>query len=113
MRRSAPAGLARGEIWLVALYPTLGAEIQKTRPCVIVSPSELHDHLRTVLVAPMTTGSRPAPFRIAVRFEDKAGLILLDQIRALDKQRLIGRLGMLDRRTLRATLGRLQDIFAE
>jgi mRNA interferase MazF len=120
VRRPVPArhappedGPARGDIWLVALDPTLGAEIQKTRPCVIISPSEMHDHLRTVLAAPMTTGGRPAPFRVPVRFEERAGLILLDQIRALDRQRLVKRLGAVDMRTLRATLGRLQDIFAE
>ncbi|MFH1602635.1 MAG: type II toxin-antitoxin system PemK/MazF family toxin, partial [Pseudomonadota bacterium] len=82
----------RGEIWLATLDPTIGSEIQKTRPCVIISPPEMHDHLRTAIVAPMTTGSRPAPFRIAVRFQDKTGLILLDQIRALDKSRLAKRL---------------------
>jgi mRNA interferase MazF len=103
----------RGDIWLVVLNPTVGAEIQKTRPCVIISPPEMHDHLRTVLSAPMTTGNRPAPFRIPVRFEDKLGLILLDQIRALDKQRLIRRLGAVDVPTLRAVLGRLRDVFAE
>ena len=102
----------RGDIWLAALDPTIGAEIQKTQPCVVISPPEMHDHLRTILAAPMTTGNRPAPFRIPVRFE-KAGLILLDQIRALDKQRLVRRLGAVDTRTLRTTLERLQAVFAE
>jgi mRNA interferase MazF len=106
-------GPARGDVWLAALDPTIGAEIQKTRPCVIISPPEMHDDLRTVLAAPMTTGNRPAPFRISLKFEGKSGLILLDQIRALDKQRLVKRLGQLDARTLRTTLGRLQDVFAE
>jgi mRNA interferase MazF len=108
-----PTAVARGDIWLAALDPTAGSEIRKTRPCVIISPPEMHDYLRTVLVAPMTTGSRPAPFRISLRFEDKTGLILLDQIRALDKQRLMKRLGTVQERTLRATLKRLQDVFAE
>jgi mRNA interferase MazF len=80
---------------------------------VIVSPSEMHGYLRTVLAAPMTTGNRPAPFRIPVRFEEKVGLILLDQIRALDKQRLVKLLGAVNARTLQATLRRLQDAFAE
>ena len=84
--RPSPA-VARGEVWLAALDPTIGSEIQKTRRCVIISPPEMHDHLRTVTVAPLTTGSRPAPFRVAVRFEDRAGLILLDQLRNLDRQR--------------------------
>lgn len=83
-----------------------------TRPCVIISPPEMHDHLRTVLAAPMTTGSRPAPFRVPLRFEEKSGLILLDQIRALDKKRLIKRLGAIDGRTLAAVLDRLQAVFA-
>src|SRR5271154_4746923 len=61
-------GVRRGEIWLAALDPTVGVEIQKTRPCVVVSPAEMHDFLRTVTVAPMTTGSRPAPYRIPLRF---------------------------------------------
>jgi mRNA interferase MazF len=108
-----PAGPARGDIWLAALDPMVRAEIQKTRPCVVISPPEMHDHLRTVLAAPMTTGNRPAPFRVPVRFAEKEGLILLDQIHALDKQRLVKHLGMIDTRTLRATLDRLQDIFAE
>lgn len=112
-RTPQPVRPARGDVWLAVLDPAVGAEIQKTRPCVIVSPPELHDHLRTVLAVPMTTDSRPAPFRIPVRFAEKTGLILLDQIRALDKQRLIKRLGAIDARTLRATLGRLQAVFAE
>jgi mRNA interferase MazF len=107
------AAVARGEVWLAALDPTMGSEIQKTRPCVVVSPPEMHDHLRTVAVAPMTTGSRPAPFRVSVRFEGKIGLILLDQIRTLDKQRLVRRLGAVERATLRTTLARLRAMFAE
>ena len=110
---SAPARVARGDVWLVALDPTLGSEIQKTRPCVIISPPEMHDHLRTVLVAPMTTGSRPAPYRIAVAFQGKQGLILLDQIRSLDKQRLVRQLGRIGRRTLGATLATLREMFEE
>ncbi len=113
VRPPAAAGPARGDIWLATLDPSVGAEIQKTRPCVVVSPPEMHDHLRTVLVAPMTTASRPAPFRIPVDFAGKTGLILLDQIRALDRQRLVGRLGTVGGPTLRATLATLQDVFAE
>lgn len=105
--------VVRGEIWLAAFDPTIGSEIQKTRPCVIVSPAEMHDHLRTVTVAPMTTGSRPAPFRIAVRFRRKFGLILLDQMRTLDKQRLVRRLGVVSGNTLRATLAALREMFEE
>ena len=123
MRRSGAAGsgtaaarvpgVRRGEIWLAALDPTIGAEIQKTRPCVVVSPAEVHDFLRTVTVAPMTTGSRPAPYRIPLRFRGKGGLILLDQMRSLDKQRLVRRLGAVPGATLRLTLAALREMFEE
>jgi mRNA interferase MazF len=105
--------VVRGEIWLAALDPTLGSEIQKTRPCAIVSPPEIHDFLRTVMVAPMTTGSRPAPYRIPLRFQRKNGLILLDQLRTLDKQRLVRRLGAVSHATLRLTLAALREMFEE
>jgi mRNA interferase MazF len=111
--RTGSLTVTRGEVWLVALDPTVGSEIRKTRPCLVVSPPEIHDFLRTVMVAPMTTGSRPAPFRIPVSFAAKNGLILLDQMRTLDKQRLVRRLGAVERRTLRVTLARLRDIFAD
>ena len=103
----------RGDIWLAALDPTVGAEIQKTRPCVIVSPPEIHDWLRTVLVAPMTTGSHPAPFRLHVSFGGKNGLILPEQMRALDKARLVKRMGKVDAATLSALLAVLRDTFEE
>jgi mRNA interferase MazF len=103
----------RGEIWLVNLDPTVGSEIKKTRPCVVISPQEMHDYLRTVIVAPMTTGSRPAPFRIAIRHGGKHGLILLDQIRAVDKTRLVKRAGTIGPAALGATLGALAEVFAE
>lgn len=102
----------RGEIWLVNLDPTVGSEIRKSRPCIIVSPPEMHDHLRTVIVAPMTTGARTAPFRIPITFGGKKGLILLDQIRTLDKIRLVRRLGAASNATLTATLRTLQEVFA-
>ena len=108
-----PARLKRGEIWLVNLDPTVGSEIQKTRPCVVISPPEMHDHLRTAIVAPMTTGNRPAPFRIAVRHAGKTGLILLDQIRAVDKARLVKRSGAVSAAALKATLTALGEVFAE
>ena len=78
-----------GEIWLAQLDPTVGSEIQKTRPCVVISPDEMNAHLRTVVVAPMTTRSRPAHFRIPLTFQGKPGLIVLDQIRTLDRARLV------------------------
>ncbi|WP_027796189.1 type II toxin-antitoxin system PemK/MazF family toxin [Paraburkholderia acidipaludis] len=105
--------VVRGEVWLVALDPTLGSEIQKTRPCVVISPSEMHDHLRTVIVAPMTSKGRPAPFRIPVTFKRKQGLVLLDQVRAVDKVRLVKKEGSVPEETLRHTLRALQEVFAE
>ena len=103
----------RGEIWLVKLAPTMGSEIKKSRPCVVVSPAEMHDHLRTVIVAPMTTKSRPAPFRVPVTHGGQKGLILLDQVRAVDKARLAKRLGAVSAKTLLGSLGTLQEVFAE
>ena len=105
--------VARGEVWLAALDPTIGSEIQKTRPCVIVSPAELHDQLRVVTVAPMTTGSRPAPWRVPIRFQRKNGLILLDQLRTLDKQRLLRRLGAIPANTLSLALAALREMFED
>jgi mRNA interferase MazF len=103
----------RGEVWLINLDPAIGGETQKTRPCVVISPPELHDHLRTVIVAPMTTGSRPAPYRIAVLFSQKKGLILLDQLRTIDKTRLVKKLGAIPANTLSVTLRTLQEVFAD
>ncbi|AZG76210.1 type II toxin-antitoxin system PemK/MazF family toxin [Methylocystis rosea] len=103
----------RGEIWLAALDPTVGSEIQKTRPCLIVSPPEMHDHLRTAIVAPLTTGSRPAGFRVALTFKGKRGLVLLDQIRAIDKQRLVKRLGKASESTLASILAGLREVFED
>ena len=78
-----------GEIWLAQLDPSVGSEIQKTRPCVVISPNEMDAYLRTVVVAPMTTGSRPGQFRIPLTFQSKPSLIVLDQIRTLDSARLV------------------------
>ena len=103
----------RGEIWLVNLDPTIGSEIQKVRPCVVVSPAEMHDHRRTVIVAPMTTKSRPAPFRFGITHAGQKGLILLDQMRAVDKARLAKKLGAASAKTLTSALSTLQEIFTE
>jgi mRNA interferase MazF len=102
----------RGEVWLAALDPTVGSEIQKTRPCLIVSPDELNAGLRTAIVAPMTTGSHPAPFRVPVRFKGKDGLILPDQMRTIDKTRLVKRMGRVDAVALAAVLAVLSEMFA-
>lgn len=103
----------RGDIWLVNLDPTLGSEIQKTRPCVVISPAELHDHLRTVIVAPMISKGITVPFRIPVTHAGTKGLIVLDQMRTVDKVRLAKRLGAISAKTLSATLTALQEIFEE
>ena len=105
--------MTRGEIWLVNLDPTVGSEIRKTRPCVVVSPAEMHDYLRTVFVAPMTTAGREAPFRIGVNHGGRKGLILLDQVRAVDKARLVKNLGIVSAKTLTSALRTLQEVFAE
>ena len=103
--------VATGEVWLADLDPTVGSEIQKMRPCVVVSPPEMHDYLRTVIVAPMSTGSQPAAFRIGLTFQGKSGLILLDQVRTLDKVRLKKRLGAIHPATLQNLLTTLQSGF--
>ena len=105
--------VARGEVWLARLDPTEGREIRKTRPCLVISPPELHDYLDLVIVAPMTTGSRPAPFRLPISFATKSGFVLLDQLRTIDKSRLTRCLGTISRRELSATLALLQEMFAE
>jgi mRNA interferase MazF len=81
------------EVWLVSLDPTQGAEIQKTRPCLVVSPDESNRHLRTVIIAPMTTVARPYPTHVALTFQGKQGQVALDQLRAIDRQRLVRKLG--------------------
>jgi mRNA interferase MazF len=103
----------RGEVWVARLEPTEGREIRKSRPCLVVSPPEIHDHLDIVMVAPMTTGSRPAAYRIPVRFGGKSGLILLEQIRVLDKRRLTRRWGSVERDVLARVLTTLREMFAD
>ena len=102
----------RFEVWLVSLDPTRGSEIQKTRPCLVVSPDELNRNLRTVIVAPMTTVRRNYPTRVSVRFADQAGAAALDQIRTVDRSRLLRRLGSLPQATARQVCGVLVQMFA-
>ncbi len=104
--------VSRGEIWLINLNPTLGSEIKKTRPCVVVSPQDMNDYLRTVIIAPMTTKGRAAGFRVPITHDGKKGLILLDQMRAIDKTRLVKKLGTIGAKTLQSTLNTLQETFA-
>ena len=105
--------MKRGEIWLVNLDPTLGSEIKKTRPCVIVSPPELNQHLRTVMMAPMTSKGFAAPFRVPVTHAGTKGLIVLDQLRSVDKQRLVKKSGQVSAKTVGTVLKTLQELFAE
>jgi mRNA interferase MazF len=107
------AAIRRGDVFLVALDPTLGREIRKTRPCVVLSPDELNRHLETVVVAPMTTGGHPYPFRIACRFHKREGYVVLDQLRAVDTHRLIRKLGRLSSQATASSLSVLQEMFTE
>jgi mRNA interferase MazF len=102
----------RFEVYLVSLDPTLGSEIQKTRPCLVVSPDEINRHIATVIIAPMTTKGRSYPTRISCRFGGKEGQIVLDQLRTVDKKRLIKRLGRLEAASQAAVLSVLAEIFA-
>jgi len=103
----------RGEVHLVRLDPTLGSEIRKTRPCLIVSPDELNLHLRTAVIAPMTTGGQAYPWRIACRFQQRAGFVALDQLRTVDRERLIRWLGRLSPAAFDAVIQGLQEMFTE
>ena len=103
--------ISRGEVHLVGLDPTRGSEIRKTRPCLIVSPDELNHHLRTVIVAPMTTGGHAYPWRIPCRFQNRAGFVAIDQVRTVDRERLVRRLGRLAPRTLPSVLATLEKTF--
>jgi mRNA interferase MazF len=100
----------RFDIWLVDLNPTKGREINKTRPCVVISPNEM-SALSTVLMAPMSTRGFEFPCRIACRFKGKKGLILLDQIRAIDKSRLVKKLGIVSSKTQLNLCSGLQEMF--
>lgn len=106
-------GPLRGEVYLVGLDPTLGSEIKKTRPCLVVSPDELNQHLRTVIVAPMTTGGQAYPWRVACRFQQQSGFVALDQLRTVDGTRLVKKLGRLSSASATAVLDTLQEMFTE
>lgn len=107
-----PSAIRRFDIFLVNLDPTVGSEIRKSRPCLVVSPDEMHDHVRTVIVAPMTGTLRDYPTRVAIRFQRRQGEVALDQLRAIDKARLVRRLGAADRSTAAEVAARLQEMFA-
>jgi mRNA interferase MazF len=102
----------RFDVFLVPLDPTVGVEIKKTRPCVVVSPDEMNRRLQTAIVAPMTSKGRPYPSRVACRFQGRAGEVVLDQIRTVDRSRLVKRLGRLDAKASAAVLDVLREMFA-
>jgi mRNA interferase MazF len=102
----------RFDVVRVALDPTRGSEIRKARPCLIVSPDEANAHLRTLIVAPMTTGGKPYPTRVPCRFDGRDGLVVLDQLRTVDKARVTGVLGRIDDATQTAVLATLGELFA-
>ena len=108
----APPAVRRGQVLLVHLNPTRGNEIRKTRPYVVVSPDELNGHLRTFIVAPLTTGGHPYPFRIPCRFRGRPGFVVLDQIRTVDQERLARSLGRLSPASMARVLAALQEMFA-
>ena len=103
----------RFEVYLVNLDPTVGHEIKKTRPCLVISPNEMNHHISTVIVAPMTTKGRNYPTRISCSFQGKKGQVVLDQIRTIDKKRLVRRLGVISKSTQSKTLNLLQELFAQ
>lgn len=104
-------GVQRGQIYLIELDPARGREIKKTRPCVVVSPDELNANIQTYIVAPLTTGSHAYPFRVACQFQGKSGHVVLDQIRTVDRARLVKRLGSISPQTLEKSLAILKEMF--
>ena len=102
----------RFDVFLINLDPTIGSEIKKTRPCLIISPEEINRHIRTVIVAPMTTAGKDYPTRVPCKFQNKKGQIVLDQIRTIDKSRLIKKLGIVDPQTQVEVISTLQRLFA-
>jgi mRNA interferase MazF len=107
-----PTSPTRGDVYLIELDPTRGSEIRKTRPCLVISPDELNQHLRTVIVAPMTTGGQAYPWRVRCRFRDRSGFVAIDQLRTVDGERLISRVGRIAPNTLTAVLAILQEMFS-
>jgi mRNA interferase MazF len=105
--------IQRFEVYLVNLDPTIGREIKKTRPCLVISPDEMNRHMQTVIVAPMTTKGLPYPTRVACTFQGKRGQVVLDQIRAVDRIRLVKRLGKLSTNQAAQVLAVLGALFAE
>jgi len=105
--------IKRFDVFLVNLDPTVGHEIKKTRPCLVISPDEMNSHISTVIVAPMTTKGRKYPTRISCSFQGKSGQIILDQIRTIDKERLVKKLGTISKNSQTKTLHVLQEMFSK
>jgi mRNA interferase MazF len=104
--------ISRSEVYLVTLDPTIGREIKKTRPCLVVSPDEMNHNIHTVIIAPMTTKGPRYPSRVPCRFKGKNGQIVLDQLRSVDRVRLVKKLGRLESKTAARVLEVLQELFA-
>ena len=102
----------RFDVYLINLDPTIGSEIQKTRPCLVISPDEMNRFIKTVIVAPMTTKGTPYPTRVSCKFQGRQGQVVLDQIRTVDKARLVRRLGRADKQTQAEVLSVLSEMFA-
>lgn len=102
----------RGEVYLINLDPTIGSEIQKVRPCLIVSPNEMNKYIQTIIIAPMTTTIRNYKSRITIEFNNKQGQVMLEQIRTIDKQRLIKKLGDLSKKEIKQVLSLLKEMFS-
>ena len=107
------AVVCRGDVFVVALDPTIGREIKKARPCVVLSPDELNRHLDTIIVAPMTTGGHAYPYRVSCRFQKRDGFVVLDQLRAVDTHRLVHKLGRLIAQAIASSLNVLEEMFTE
>ena len=101
------------EIILVNLDPTIGNEIKKTRPCVVISPDEMNKHLRTVVIAPMTTTSKNYPTRVEIKHDNKLGWIVLDQVRTIDKQRILKNLGRLSKPEIKEVKSILKETYVD
>ncbi|MBI5676402.1 MAG: type II toxin-antitoxin system PemK/MazF family toxin [Nitrospirae bacterium] len=101
------------DVYLINLDPTIGSEIKKTRPCVVISPDEMNRHLSTVIIAPLTTKSHDYPSRIAIRFKHKTGWIIFDQIRTVDKRRLVKRLGAIDETAIQETKSVIREMLVD
>jgi mRNA interferase MazF len=101
------------EVYLIALDPTIGHEIKKTRPCVIISPNEMNDHIGTVIIAPMTTKSHDYPSRISIKFMRKNGWIMIDQIRCIDKSRLVKKIGVIDNSEILRIKSTIKEMLVE